>query len=96
MERLLTGDRVSLVCKGKGCRKSATRKPVTVKRGTSLKLTKYVKGIKLAPKATLAVTVTRPGAIGREVTYTVVRRKDPKKLQRCLPVGQVKPKPQRC
>lgn len=94
VERLQIGDQVSLTCKGTGCKKAATRKPTLVKKGTSVSLTKYVKDLKLAPKATLEVRVVRANAIGRVVAYTFKRRKDPEKLQRCLPPGQKKT--QRC
>lgn len=94
VERLLPGDQVSISCKGTGCKKSATRKPITVKKGPSTSFTKHVKNMSLAPKATLEVRVTRAGATGRVAVYTFLRRKDPEKQQRCLPPGEKKP--QRC
>lgn len=90
VQRVLPGDTVSLTCKGRGCRKSATRKPATVKKGTSVSLTKHVKNMSLAAGATLQVRIARANAITRVVTYTIRRRKDPKRLERCLPPGQKK------
>ena len=94
VERLQVGDQVALACKGTGCKKSATRKPTTVRRGTTISLSKHVKSLSLAPKATLEVRVSRANAITRVVTYTFKRRKDPDKQQRCIPPGQKKT--QRC
>ena len=46
--------------------------------------------MKLSPKAKLVVKVTRTGLVSRIVTYTMVRRKDPLKRQRCQDPGQKK------
>lgn len=88
VRQLLKGDAVALTCspKKKGCRKSATRKPVTAK-GATLSLTKHVKGMTLSPGATLVVRVARKNATSRTLTYTMVRRKDPTRRQRCQAPG---------
>ena len=41
----------------------------------------------LRPKATLTVTATRPGFVGRITTYTMVRGRNPKKRVQCLAPG---------
>ena len=88
VERLVKGDVVTLTCTKKacGCRKAATRKAVTV-QGTTLSFTTYLKGMTLAPKATLVVKVTRKNAISRILTYTMVKKKDPSKRTRCQDPG---------
>jgi hypothetical protein len=82
----LTGPEVvQLKCQGKGCRKPAKR---TVRRhGRAVNFTQQVKGMVLRPGAKLTVTVTRAGHIGRVFSYTMVRRKDPKKQTRCQSPG---------
>jgi hypothetical protein len=89
VEALVGPETVKLACKGKGCRKRATR---TVKKhGRRLDLTKHVKGMTLRPKARLTIAITRAGFIGRTVTYTMVKRRDPKKTIRCRAPGAKKP-----
>ena len=79
---------VKLACKGKGCRKKATR---TIKKHRrKLDLTKFVKGMTLRPKAKLTIAMTRPGYTGRTVTYTMVKRRDPRKSIRCRAPGAKK------
>lgn len=88
VEGLAGPEVVKLSCHGKGCRKSANR--TIRKHGRKLALTKYVKGMTLRPKATLTITVTRPGFIRRILAYTMVKHRDPKKSTRCLPPGKKK------
>lgn len=88
IERLVGPEKVRLSCKGKGCRKRANR---TIKKhGKKLSLSKYVKGMTLAPKAVLTVTVSRPGYVSRIFRYTMVKFRDPKKSTRCLAPGKKK------
>ncbi len=78
---------VKLACKGKrkGCRRGANR--TVRKHGRSVSFTKQVRGMTLRPKATLTVTVTRPGFVSRVISYTMVKRRDPKKRTRCKAPG---------
>jgi hypothetical protein len=80
---------VQLVCKGKGCRRSANR--TVRKHGKTVSFTKQVKGLTLRPKATLTVTVTRPGFVSRVISYTMIRKRDPKKATRCQAPGAKRP-----
>jgi chitodextrinase len=91
--RVAKGDVVTLTCapKSSGCRKAATRK-TTIKRGTTVSFTKYVKGMTLSAKATLIVKVTRKNAVSRIVTYTMVKAKDPSKRTRCQAPGATRTK----
>ena len=75
VDALAGPETVKLACKGKGCRKQATR--TIAKHGRKLNLTKFVKGMTLRPKASLTIAMTRPGYAGRTVTYTMVRQPRP-------------------
>jgi hypothetical protein len=88
------GDRVRLLCTGKGCRKRATRSLLlrTVRRGRT-SLSRFIKDITLSPRARLVITVSRPDAISRITTYTMVKGKNPRKTTRCQPPGAAKPGP---
>jgi PKD repeat protein len=85
---LVKGDAVALACatRARGCRKAATKK-ATVTKGTTLSFTKAVKGMSLAPKATLTVKVTRRNAGSRTVVLTMVRGRSPSRLVRCQAPG---------
>ncbi|MDQ8043478.1 MAG: hypothetical protein AAGC46_01490 [Solirubrobacteraceae bacterium] len=74
---LKKGDVVTYACatKARGCTKAASAK-TTVKTGTSLTIT-ALKNLKLAPKATLTITVARSGYTARTVTFTMVKKKAP-------------------
>ena len=89
VERVVKGETIKLSCSGKGCAKKA-KKTVKIKKSGTADLTKYVKGLKLQPKAQLVVVVTRTGYIARTVRYVMVKRKDPVKSQRCLAPGAKK------
>jgi hypothetical protein len=88
VDALVGPEKVKLGCKGKGCRKSARR--TIAKHGRKLNLTRFVKGMTLRPKARLTIGITRDGFIGRTVTYTMVKRRDPKKAIRCRAPGAKK------
>jgi hypothetical protein len=80
---------VKLVCKGKGCRRGVNR--TVRKHGRSVSFNKQVKGMTLRPKASLTITVTRPGFVARVISYTMVHKRDPKKSTRCLQPGAKRP-----
>jgi PKD repeat protein len=88
IRQVAKGDVVTLTCttKARGCRKAATRK-TTVRKGTTVSFTKYVKNMTLSAKATLVVKVTRNGAVSRIITYTMVPKKNPSKRTRCQDPG---------
>jgi hypothetical protein len=79
---------VKLACKGKGCRKGVNQ--TVRKHGKSVSFTKQVKGMTLRPKASLTITVTRPGFVSRVISYTMVSKRDPKKATRCQAPGAKK------
>ena len=88
VDGLKRGDRIALRCTGSGCAKRATR-TVTFRRtsGARLSLTSAVTRLRLAPGAKLSVGVSRAGSTARIVTFTMVRRKAPKRLERCVDPG---------
>lgn len=79
---------VKLVCKGKGCRHGVNK--TVRKHGKNVSFTKQVKGMTLRPKASLTITVTRPGFVSRVISYTMVSKRDPKKATRCQAPGAKK------
>lgn len=85
------GDRVTVKCTGKGCKKSAnrTRTLKKVKKG-KVSLTGAVAGLQLQPKAKLSVTVARAEFVSRTFTYEIRRGKSPKKTTRCQAPGEKK------
>jgi hypothetical protein len=76
---------VTLVCKGKGCKRKV--KATVRKHKRQISLNRNVKGVVLRPGAKLIVTSSRPGYITRIITFTMVRRKNPKITQRCQVPG---------
>jgi hypothetical protein len=81
------GMTVSLRCRGCGV---AARK-LTVRRGGKVKLTRFVRRVRLRPGSSVEVRVLEPGAIGR-VDRFVARRGDvPRTVSRCLVPGASKP-----
>lgn len=89
---LRVGDVVGLRCSGTGCRRSASPRPSTLRKGTSLSLTKAVQGLRLRAGAVLSVTVTRAGSIGQVVTFVAAaKRKAPVRTTRCLAPGATAP-----
>lgn len=85
---LKRGDKVKVTCKGKGCAfKSKSVKPVAGKAN----LLKLFKKRALAPKAVVTVWITRAGAIGQVVKFTIQKGKKPKRANLCVPVGSTKP-----
>jgi hypothetical protein len=84
---LRSGDKVKVTCSGKGCAfKSKTVKAVG---GKANMLTLFKKRA-LAPKAVVTVWITRAGAIGQVVKFTVGKGKAPKRTNMCTPVGKSK------
>jgi hypothetical protein len=79
------GDTIKLSCSGHGCapslKKAKTIKPKQVKRAT-VSLSRYVKALKLRPKAKLTIAVSRKGYKKVTITYTMVKGKDPRRTVR--------------
>jgi hypothetical protein len=80
---------VKLACKGKGCRRGVNK--TVRKHGKTVSFTKQVKGMTLRPGAALTVTITRPGFVSRVISYTMIHKRDPKKLTRCQAPGAKRP-----
>jgi hypothetical protein len=90
---LKKGDKVKVTCRGKGCPfKSKTVKAVKGKAN----MLKLFKKRALAPKAVVTVWITRKGAIGQVVKFTMAKGKKGGKMKMkrtnmCVPVGKSKP-----
>lgn len=83
-----SGAKVQILCKGKGCPfKSRPFKPAKGR----VDATKAFRKAKLRKGAKLEVRITKPGAIGKSVTYAFNGKTVPRGQGRCLPVGSTKP-----
>jgi hypothetical protein len=82
---LAKGMEVILRCVGGGC--TLPRQKVMVRRRTAggVKLGGGLVGESLLPGASLIVKISRPGYIGRQVSYTIRRHAPVKKVELCLP-----------
>lgn len=91
LEGVRDGDRVTLHCSGKGCRKSVNRTTTLkkVKQG-KVSLTGKVAGLVLHPKAKLSVTIARGEFTKRVIRYEMRRGKSPRKTTRCQAPGEQK------
>ena len=83
------GATVTVTCKGRGC-PFKSRTFAASRTGTAT-ATKTFARKRLRPGVVLEVRITKPGAIGRVLTYKLVRGKVPKALIQCLAVGATKP-----
>ena len=71
------GARITLTCRGRGCRMRRVSK--TVRPGTHrVSLLRPFRGVKLLPKAVVEVTVTTPAAYGKALRLTTRRRNAPR------------------
>ncbi|MDO9355907.1 MAG: calcium-binding protein [Solirubrobacteraceae bacterium] len=87
IERLRTGDTVELRCTGTGCKRRASPKAKTVKKGTTVSFTDAVKDLRLKAGATLVIKVSRAGFATQVITFTAVARKSPARTIRCQAPG---------
>jgi hypothetical protein len=84
---LRKGDKVKLTCSGQGCAfKSKAVKTVAGKANMLKMFSKQA----LAPKAVVMIWITRPGAIGQVVKFTMAKGKAPKRTNMCMPAGKSK------
>jgi len=84
------GARITLTCTGKGCPKKATIRPTV----STADLTKRFARRQLAPGAKVELRVLADNAIGKVVTVTIRKNKDPSLKTTCLSPGATRP--QRC
>ncbi len=84
-----TGDVVTLSCNGRKCPFKTRRVRVRRNRST-LSLLRQVKRVRLRPKATFVVRITRTGTIGSYTRLKVVKS-DLKPSSRCLRPGVARP-----
>jgi dipeptidyl aminopeptidase/acylaminoacyl peptidase len=82
------GAKVEVRCKGRGC--PIRRKVVRVRRGRANVQAVFGRR-KLRPGAVIEIRITRPGAIGKVVRYTIRPRKLPSSRRLCLQPGAKRP-----
>ena len=83
-----TGAKVQLRCKGRGC--PFKRRSFAVRDGRA-DASRAVRRARLRHGTVISVWITKPGAIGKVVLYTVPKKGFPKGRLRCLPPGATKP-----
>jgi hypothetical protein len=85
-----TGATVTVTCRGNGC-PFKSRRFTRNRRGQAV-ATKAFGGKRLRIGAAVQVRITKPGAIGRVVTFTLRRRNAvPRPVAQCLPVNSTRP-----
>jgi PKD repeat protein len=84
--RAPAGTTVAVSCKGKGCPK---KKTIKQGKGAPLRFKKFERAFK--PGIKLVITVTKPGFLGRHISYTMRRGAGPKRVDLCLAPGAKKP-----
>lgn len=92
LDRVKRGTRVTVRCKGKGC-KPAKLKLKVRKRGGTLQLAHKLRAIRLRKGTRLELHITRLGTIGAAIRFTGRKRGIPGRRDLCLPPGG---KPGRC
>jgi hypothetical protein len=85
--RLLSTARVEVGCSGVGCPPPRSFGPG--KR--SVRLDALFAGRRLGPGAVVRLLITAPNSVGRDVTWTMVAGRHPKRTVRCLPPGVRRP-----
>ncbi len=89
VKELPAGATVTITCRGKGC--PFKRRTFTPGMNGSANATKAFAKRRLRRNVVLEVRITKPGAIGRVLTYTLRKRRVPRPVIRCLPVGSSTP-----
>ncbi len=87
IEGVRDGDTVAVLCKGGGCPKRPAKPVALAKVKKARARISGISKLNLKPKATLAVTVSRPDHVARVFTYTMKRRKNPSRVARCQNPG---------
>jgi streptogramin lyase len=83
-------EQLEVRCRGRGC--PFARRRVARRAGaTSVSLTRLFARRRLRPGAVIELRITRPGAIGQVVRFTVRRGRAPRRTNLCLPVGSARP-----
>ena len=90
MNDVPAGATVTVRCRGTGC-PFKSRRIARNARGQAV-ATRAFAGRRLRIGAVVQVRITKPGAIGRVVTFTVRAKKVPRPVAQCLPVGSTQPR----
>ena len=86
------GAAISLTCSGKKVGCPFAKKTYKIGPSGAVTLTNAFKSAKLKPGAHLQLRITRAGATGKVVDFTVRKLKLPQVTIRCLPPGASTPK----
>jgi hypothetical protein len=81
---LRKGDRIQLTCAGKGC---AFKRQTVKAKSSKVDMLRLFKKRALNPNAVITIRVTRPGAIGQVVKFTMRKAKSPRRTNLCVPLG---------
>ena len=93
VKNLPAGSTVTVTCKTKKKKQQKKGCPYKRKRFTTsgararLNLRKPFAKKRVPVGAKITITITAPGFIGKQITYTVRKRKRPKSRVRCIPPG---------
>jgi SMP-30/gluconolaconase/LRE-like protein len=90
VRRLVAADRVQVRCRGRGC-PFASRRVARRAGATTARLTRLFARRRLRPGAVVEIRITRAGAIGQVVRFTVRRGRAPRRTSLCLPAGSRRP-----
>ncbi|HEX8206855.1 MAG TPA: hypothetical protein VF587_12415 [Solirubrobacteraceae bacterium] len=91
VRRVAEREQLQLRCRGRGCPFRSRR--IRRRAGaTSVSLTRRFARRRLRPRTVVEVRITRAGAIGKVVRFTMRRGRRPRRSDLCLPVGATRPR----
>ena len=85
VEEVPAGAAVSVLCRGQGCDFRSRR--IVVRRARDVRLSRYFSRDRLRPGTQVDVRITRRGAVGKLVRYTMLRARLPRRSVACLTPG---------
>jgi hypothetical protein len=83
------GARVEIRCRGRGC---PFRKLVRKPGDQTVRVRRFKRRV-LRPGAVVQVWVTRPGEVGKYTRFRIRKKRQPTRVDRCLPPGSKRPVP---
>jgi hypothetical protein len=89
--RVPAGVTIQLRCRGRGCFKRVKQVRVRTAASSVDLRRRFLRRVRLRPRAVLEVRVLAPGSIGKVVRFRVRRTKLPTRRVLCLPPGATRP-----
>jgi hypothetical protein len=86
------GVTIQLRCRGRGCFKRVKQVRVRTAASSVDLRRRFLRRVRLRPRAVLEVRVLAPGSIGKVVRFRVRRTKLPTRRVLCLPPGATRPR----